>query len=257
MSKWDKDGHLSDEVLALLWIVIREFKRVNAPATVKAWDESMKANWSMTGEPADPGPDAQAFSMAASHLMEKSTVLPGLNSSTCVQDWGEFAAFANWAAKQGTAKVEALSKTQKAKTPIPYTVDPVIKADLAYASDWAKPGQPGVNPDQGTPAPAGSWSPWLIGAGVVAALGAAGYAAYRFYPTHSAPRAHANPSDFSPSRYPYKATAKGMSAKWRSYTQYFKDDANARDFLREMILRHGAKSGELYDRRTNTRLETV
>jgi hypothetical protein len=411
MNQWDKNGHTSDVVLALLWIVIREFKRLNSPADIPAWDESMKSHWSINGEPADPGDAAKAFSKAASHLMERSSILPGLDSSKCVQNWGEFAAFAHWAAMQGTTKIDALSKSLKAGSPIPYTVDAAIRDDLAYATEWAKPGQPGVK-DQ-TPPATGSWTPWIIGALAVAGVGTAavlyskrkspwaghpatanpsggkkigvskiqlrfaegpshmsgtvvdivaapgtdvwkssnkvlmdwamyikkgmaGFLKQDFiitwkdgetykgrydlveddklranlskhvvenvtflaglrrpghmteeqydqyvdrsgmkkdaleflskyelgpsavsYTSHPSVTASQNPTDFSPSRWPYKATVKGMSTKWRSYTQYFQSESDARDFIKEMRERHGAKSGELHDRRTNTLVAMV
>lgn len=60
-----------------------------------------------------------------------------------------------------------------------------------------------------------------------------------------------NPTDYSPRKYPFKATATGMSAKWRSYTQYFRDERAARDFVDDMISKYGAKEAAIYSRPDN------
>lgn len=64
----------------------------------------------------------------------------------------------------------------------------------------------------------------------------------------------ANPTQFPASQYPFKAVAKGMSPKWKSYTQVFREEDDATAFLEEMVLQQGAKSGELWDRQSNIRI---
>ena len=92
----------------------------------------------------DPGSDEHPFFTQISSLLKDSNVVPGWDLNQCSMDWGEFAGFSNWAAKQDPATLDAVDKALQANQPIPYKADPSIKQDLAYAPSWPLSGNQGV-----------------------------------------------------------------------------------------------------------------
>jgi hypothetical protein len=239
-------GHINDLVFAMEWIRVREYKRVHGTAAdMQAWDDECKKAWdTKTLVNLEPDAQTQKDLQPINDLMNASRTLYGWDQETCKMAWGQFAGFVLWAVKQGPAKIAAMAKVATPGNIGDVWMEDVAMKDPAYGSDWAKPGQA---------APATNWTPWIVGALAVAGVGTGAV----FYLKHRSATGKQNPTDFAPSKWTYKATAKGMSSKWRSYTQYFKSEGAAEDFLKEMVERHGAKSGELHDRRTNTLIAKV
>ena len=132
------NGHSEEVALGMIWILAREYKRVHGTQDdIAAWDSAVQNGWdNKTWLKLDPGAKENDFIILVNKIMASANSFPGWNADQCIDDWGEFAAFANWAAKQDTAALNALNATLQPNKPIPYTADPAIKADMAYNPSW-------------------------------------------------------------------------------------------------------------------------
>lgn len=248
----EKEGLIDQGTFILAWIAVREYKRTHGTAAdMAAWDTAAakayadaKANPNSKKDPTDTlgsflNKDGQAFGAALGAFLLGGSVLPGWDDTKCRMDWHEYACFVNWASTQTPDQIGQLIGATK----VPHKCSDVVRSDPAYDGELPMPGQKKAT----------GWLPWVLGAVAVVGVGTG----VAFYLRHHGSTGGRNPSGLSPSHWPYKATAKGMSSKWKSYTQYFHNESDAKDFLKEMQDRYGAKSGELHDRRSNTLIEKV
>lgn len=169
--------HLDAMNIASRWVSIRECKRVKGTsADVQAWDALFRKALD-EARAGDPDALEQVFSVVTDEektffnnvngLMKSPGVAPGWSDETCTMDWGHFACFCNWCARQPPGHLVSLANSITAGQTIPYECTDAVLKDTAYASEWPEP-----------PASSSSKSawPWVVGIAAVAALGVGAYA---------------------------------------------------------------------------------
>ena len=172
------------------WIAGREFKRVNDPAGVAAYDkaaqaviaESIKNPYSLNTF--SGGANTDAFANAIVQFFNTTARCPGWNESTCSFDWGEFACFCAAAVPMDPALIIELGKTQPADQPVVYTCDPKVKADPIYKTSSTGGPQPLVKDTPPTGMANPFWvrnAPWIYGGAAAVVLGVGGAMAYHHY----------------------------------------------------------------------------
>lgn len=185
--------HIVDLEFSEVWVIVREYRRVNGTAAdVAAWDTKVRDQWDKYQKASTEQERAKllaefetwttveekTFANNISGLLKSPAVTPGLDDSKCVFNWGEFACFCNWAAKQPPGQLVSLANSITSGQKIPYKCDAAISGDPRYEGEWAKP------PASAGSAAKTSWWPWALGIGAVV-VGGGAVAWYKFGRKHN------------------------------------------------------------------------